>query len=105
MAVALILNPVPEFIKIIGPSRFTRKKELIQSIILSRDNRPKAEQRQEQANKYLFHKNKLYPIWVNQSGSELVKGENLGINGGVVDNLWKSHVPLAHKVSQPGFQG
>jgi hypothetical protein len=45
MAVALILNPFPEFIEISGPGRFTRQEEL-EVIILSQENRPQAEQHQ-----------------------------------------------------------
>ncbi len=38
-------------------------------------------------------------------GRHLVKDENLGINGGIMFNPWKSHVPLTHKVSKSGFHG
>ncbi len=34
-----------------------------------------------------------------------VKDKNLGINGGIMSNLRKRHVPLTHKVSESGFHG
>jgi hypothetical protein len=45
MAVALLLNPFPEFIEISGPSRFSCREEE-EVIILSGKNRPQAEQHQ-----------------------------------------------------------
>ena len=43
MAVTLLLNPFPEFIEISGPGRFSCREEE-EVIILSRKNRPQAEQ-------------------------------------------------------------